>query len=252
MAEENSSSAAQDSGNLQNTLQLVLTQLREQKDELNLLREDLKGSAVSVKAEVCKLKEKRLTWKREGNKQQYLFNTEVEQDCEQASWAIANNKHGYAQELLKDCKEKIKKRNKLIRIADTSEAGWDTVKNYESNPVASDSDDENKINKAENRALRKWKQAATKRDAGKKRFTSTSVGPAATASSTGYKWGAAAHTPGNPAFTTATMPAGMHAFRGYSGKRPGSCFACGEFSHYRRECPYIINGNQGSEYVKGK
>ncbi|XP_068223977.1 uncharacterized protein [Palaemon carinicauda] len=167
----------QNSGGIEFVLQQVLEQLKQQKSELNHLREEVKDSKVSVKSEVTMLLEKELTWKREGNKQQYNFNCDIDQDCVQALWAITNNKFDYATNLLKDCSEKIKKRNKLIRIADTSEAGWDTVKLYETNPVASDSEGEFRINKAENRALKKRKQAVTRREASKKRSQIPSAGP---------------------------------------------------------------------------
>ena len=42
-----------------------------------------------------------------------------------------------------------------MKIAVGSDGGWETVRQYQSNPVASDSDDETKINKTDNRALRK-------------------------------------------------------------------------------------------------
>ena len=61
----------------------------------------------------------------------------------------------HARETISELIEKVKRHNKLINIADTSEGGWETVRQYESNQVVSNLDDESKINKAENRALRK-------------------------------------------------------------------------------------------------
>ena len=56
---------------------------------------------------------------------------------------------------------KLHKRNKLVHIAGSSTSGWDTVKQYEANPVASESEDESKIHKAEGRAL-KLKRSSSK------------------------------------------------------------------------------------------
>ena len=53
-------------------------------------------------------------------------------------------------------------RQKDIKVADHSDFGWSTVEHYESHPLAEDSDDEKKLEKAEKEAER----AANKRRRG--------------------------------------------------------------------------------------
>ena len=57
---------------------------------------------------------------------------------------------------------KIKQRNKHIKLADSAEGGWETVKQYQSNRLASDSDDEKKLQKAEFRAAQKKRRQEPK------------------------------------------------------------------------------------------
>ncbi|VDI19229.1 Hypothetical predicted protein [Mytilus galloprovincialis] len=129
--------------------------------------QDVHGATVSVASQVKKLKtESQYIWKYEGNIVQFLLNTEFLEDLTQSIWAFYNSKVYYAQDTIKVVIYKTKRRYKLIKIADNSEGKWETVRQYENNPVASDSDDESKINKAGNKALRKrnskGKKAATK------------------------------------------------------------------------------------------
>ena len=82
--------------------------------------------------------EQEYTWKRTGNKIQFCFNSELQDNIKQSLWALENDKIEYLRELLTETDSKLKQRNKLIKIADSSEGGWETVRQYESNPVASD------------------------------------------------------------------------------------------------------------------
>ena len=62
----------------------------------------------------------------------------------QADWAIKNQKFEYAEEVIEEGLTKIKQRNKLVKLSDTSDGGWETVKQYQANQLASDSEDEKK------------------------------------------------------------------------------------------------------------
>jgi hypothetical protein len=84
--------------------------------------------------------ESQYKWKYEGNKVQLLLNSKLLEELTQSIWAIHNSKVEYARATITEVIEQIKKRNKHIKIADGSDGGWETVRQYQSNPVASDSD----------------------------------------------------------------------------------------------------------------
>ena len=56
---------------------------------------------------------------------------------------------------LKAVISKLKKRNKLIKIVDSTEGGWAVVAEYEKESIGSNSDDCKRIRQAETRALKK-------------------------------------------------------------------------------------------------
>ena len=57
----------------------------------------------------------------------------------------------------------VQQRQKMIKLADSSDAGWLVVHEYVSNPLADKSDDEKRIFKAQSRADRKLKDDKKKR-----------------------------------------------------------------------------------------
>jgi len=56
----------------------------------------------------------------------------------------------------------LRHHQKIIKLADKSEAGWLAVKEYEAEELASDSDDKKRIRKAQERALKKKQDAFKK------------------------------------------------------------------------------------------
>ena len=66
---------------------------------------------------------------------------------------------------LKAVISKLKKRNKLIKITDSTEEGWAVVAEYEKEPIGSDSDDCKRTRQAETRALKKKNRKKSKSSA---------------------------------------------------------------------------------------
>ena len=79
--------------------------------------------------------------KGKGNKDQFDFNTEISfviQECQQQ---ISRGNIEDLSANLKSIAMKLKKRNKLIKLADRSPAGWSIVQEYKQDHMASDSDE---------------------------------------------------------------------------------------------------------------
>ena len=86
---------------------------------------------------------------------QYTFNQDIRNEIEDAITKVLCGKVTKAKRLLEGCVNRIKKRNKLLKIVDKSPAGWLIADEYEMNNCASDSVDDRKIRKAEKASLQR-------------------------------------------------------------------------------------------------
>ncbi|KAK3744395.1 hypothetical protein QZH41_012158, partial [Actinostola sp. cb2023] len=120
-------------------------------------------------AEAQKLKYK-------ANSKQFLHNAEVE-DHVVAITQYLEKEIPDAEQALETAKKAllvIQKRQKLIKLADKSEAGWLAVQEYESDELADGSDDEKRIKKAQEKGARKKRQLMQQQTKGKRpRYNST-------------------------------------------------------------------------------
>ena len=102
-------------------------------------------------------------FKREGNKIRYNVNEDILQQVENAAKAIDRNDLEAAKDAIEGGKKILTKQQKLIRLADREDNGWEVVKHYLSDDLAEDSDDEKDINRARREALASIKKRQSKK-----------------------------------------------------------------------------------------
>ena len=147
-------------------------------------------------------------FQRNGNENQYKHSVKVISKLKEAR-SILENPDMNSQQVVA-AKEKIsegigivQERQKMIKLADTSDLGWKFFQEYERNPIAYDSEDEKRTNRALSKAERKSKSEKAKR-----RLRTT---------------------PYNKERSAAEDNAGKY--------KPGRCYTCGKRDHWSDGCP---------------
>lgn len=160
-------------------------------------------------------------FKKRGNEEQFKHNQKVfvklrEAHSDITTEDITTENISSAKRKISEGMDMIKNRQKLIKLADSSESGWCVVDEYVSNPLAEDSEDEKKIYKAQTRADSKIKKEKLKRRTDVRKNIPYS----------------------KPAPSQAGNSVPVNVNNGpNSDIRPGRCFYCNGFGHWVRNCP---------------
>ena len=105
-----------------------------------------------------------------GNQKQFELNAQIDSVLDRIHSAN-DSKSKQVDDLVDEGKELIRKRQKLIRIADKSADGWKVVDEYVSDELASGSEDEKRLKKAKEAASRKRRQPTQGRRVPDKKFS---------------------------------------------------------------------------------
>lgn len=181
----------------------------------------------------CK-KERAYQFKQKGNRIQYEFNEDVLDKMESAETSIgrvadpsmkgpAKKELKKAQQALEEGKGLLIVRQKHIKMADRSDHGWATVAEYQEDELASDSEDEKKMERAERSAERKLAKSRKRK--------ADSVNRARLKKRDYYS---------SPREVLSTPPSSSVRGRaaGPSGaSRVGPCYNCQEWGHLKKDCP---------------
>jgi len=168
------------------------------------------------------------SFRKKGNEEQHKVNGKALQRMKEADGFLRDALASGSADDLSAAQRKVAEgidilehRQKLIKLADSSDSGWRVVREYEAHPLADDSEDEKKIHRAQVAADRKLRQERRTRSQRYSPYPSVTAGQSSVATS-----GASASSAGS------SLP---------STRRLGLCFRCGRPGHWLCKRCFVIS-----------
>ena len=217
---------------------------RNMDDKLKKLERDLEASRddhedAAERALKRARKDRPLVFNKKGHEEQFNFNLQVQDNLTAATRRLdklqASDKDKQiidkAKEELEEGAAALADRQKMIRLADTSENGWGAVAEYKGYDFADSQEDNTRMGSCDRSAGVKKRRMASAQRGSKKRFRQPH-----------QSWGQnfmypqmlppAPNNYPQPHFTPQPAPIRPRGM-------PGPCFQCGEMGHLRASCPKL-------------
>ena len=182
-----------------------------------------------------KRKRKQTTFKNKGNERRHEANEDILETIEEAIEAIGDKDLDAAKKSLEAGRKLILKQQKLVKMADREENGWEVVRHYLSDDLADDADDEKDIKRARREALASIRKRNFQRGKGDKfrndyrgkSYGDYGYGESSSSQSSGYGESGTRRRYGNTASTD----------------RRGAtiCYSCRREGHVQYLCPNRFN-----------
>ena len=168
------------------------------------------------------------TFKKKGNEEQFKAKVQVIDKLREANSHLTDSLSQSNSESTASAKvraseglDSLNHRQKLIKLADSSELGWKVVQEYESHPLADNSDDAKRMYRATARATRKMKQDRVRFQRGPRLYSN--------------QLSIVNSTPANQSFTYQPM------------RKPGLCFSCGRSCHCPKQMVESADRNKNTQ-----
>lgn len=228
---------------------MLMDEIKKNREDVNQRLDKLEGDVASgqenaAQIVVQKLKADRsYTFRKKGHEEQYRFNASIEGQFTKAQVEAAKIQPATEREQksldvlknqLKEGIQAIAYRQKRIKVADRSEYGWAVVKAYDSDELASDSEDEKRLFKAEKAAEREMAKRKRRPNKGRDSITPSQASVsqptrAASMNSVAFDGGQSSGSSSQPTnqWSQGTV------------RKIGPCFRCAAWGHLQKNCPKV-------------
>ena len=226
----------------------LIQEMRTEISEMKKQSREQQHELLSVRAKLAVKEGADFAWKKDGNRHQFDILYKIVDTAHQSKIVYSTRGITAGEQKLKDLRETATGRIKLLKIADSSPHGWNTVAEYEARAFTKDEADDKKLKNAEKSAADKQALKNQEKRNRQSRFSPYQQGPPSFGQNNFYR----GNFPGPNSFNEATPYRAYGGFKNTNMYRPSTvtpdkpmsrrninndlCYNCGGRGHWANTC----------------